>query len=76
MFYTMLRGPLNASLDPCHGSKLLTIQPKWIAKILAGEKVWELRKTVLKKFQGIDIFLVASGRIKPTANVRSWKLRE
>ena len=49
-------------------SILISIRPKWIAKILNGEKTIEIRKTAPKCGLPIDVYIYCTKTIKPVSN--------
>lgn len=73
----VVRTPLTAGVESARRPltySALTIKPLWLAKILAGKKRWEIRRTPLpKKYLGKRVFLMASGtsRIYASAYIRA-----
>lgn len=49
-------------------SILISIHPKWIAKILNGEKTLEIRKTAPKCDLPIDVYIYCTKTIKPISD--------
>lgn len=47
---------------------LISIHPKWIAKILNGEKTLEIRKTAPKCDLPIDVYIYCTKTIKPISD--------
>lgn len=49
-------------------SILISIKPKWVAKILKGEKTIEIRTTAPKCALPIDVYIYCTKTIKPSSD--------